>query len=127
MNIPKRKKIVSSTPKPLIVRGYSNFTKTMYYALLGIITETISDIEKEKMEKKAKDPHYVPKPDKLNDTKIAQDIYNKIGKLYPLSTFNVVILNLVGGSYQFSTSNNSTSYLAVSSGNKVFTIFKYKD
>ena len=127
MIMPKRKKIVSSTPKPLIVRGYANFTKTMYYALLGIITETISDIEKDKNEKKAKDPHYVPKPDKLNDPKIAEDIYNKIGKLYPLSTFNVVILNLVGGSYQFSTSKDYTSYLSVSSGNKVFMIFKYKD
>ena len=125
--MPKRKKIVSSTPNPLIVRGYANFTKTMYYALLGIITETISDIEKDKNEKKAKDPHYVPKPDKLNDPKIAEDIYNKIGKLYPLSTFNVVILNLVGGNYQFSTSKETTAYLSVSSGNKVFTIFKYKD
>ena len=127
MNRPKSKKIISTTPKPLIVRGYANFTKTMYYALLGIITEVISDYEKEKNEKKAKDPHYVPKPDKLNDTKIAEDIYNKIGKLYPLSTFNVVILNLVGGSYQFSTSKESTAYLSVYSGNKVFTIFKYKD
>ena len=45
--------------------------------------------------------------------------------LYPDSNFNVVILNLVGGEYQFANSRENTGYLAVASGNRVFTIFKY--
>ena len=127
MNRPKSKKVAPS-PKPLIVRGYSNFSRIMYYALLGVITEVISDREKEKKDKLIKDLNSAQKIDKLNDTKIAEDIYDKIGKLYPDSTFNVVILNLVGGEYQFANSREkTTAYLSVSSGNKVFMIFKYKE
>ena len=123
---PKPKKMVS-TQKPLIVKGYSNFSRVMYYALLGILTEVISDNEKEKRENFLKDPNSIPKVDKKNDTKIVQAIYDKIGKLYPDSTFNVVVLNLVGGAFQFSTSRDTTAYLTVISGDRVFMIFKYKD
>ena len=99
----------------------------MYYALIGIITEVISDREKEKKERLLKDPNAAPKIDKLNETKIAQDIYEKIGKLYPESNFNVVILNLVGGDYQFCSNKDNTAYISVASGNRIFMIFKYKD
>ena len=126
MNRPKSKKVVSST-KPLIIKGAYNLSKTMYYALIGIITEVISDREKEKKERLLKDPNAAPKIDKLNDTKIAQDIYEKIGKLYPESNFNVVILNLVGGEYQFFSNKDNTAYISVASGNRIFMIFKYKD
>ena len=126
MNRPKSKKKVVPTPKPLIVKSSANLSQAMYYALIGVITEVISDREKEKKDKMTRDPHFVPKND-FNESKIAKDIYDKLGKLYPLSTFNVVILNLVGGDYQFATSNNSTAYLSVSSGNRVFMIFKYKE
>ena len=126
MNRPKSKKVVSST-KPLIIREANNLSKTMYYALIGIITEVISDREKEKKERLLKDPNAAPKIDKLNDTKIAQDIYEKIGKLYPESNFNVVILNLVGGEYQFFSNKDNTAYISVASGNRIFMIFKYKD
>lgn len=126
MNRPKSKKVVSST-KPLIINGANNLSKTMYYALIGIITEVISDREKEKKERLLKDPNAAPKIDKLNDTKIAQDIYEKIGKLYPESNFNVVILNLVGGEYQFFSNKDNTAYISVASGNRIFMIFKYKD
>lgn len=127
MNRPKSKKKVFPSPKPLIVRCRANFSNTMYYALLGVITEVISDKEKEKIQKYNKDPNYKPKPDKLDDAQIAKDIYDKIGTIYPLSTFNVVILNSAGGDYQFSTNKDTTSYLSVSSGDRVFMIFKYKD
>ena len=126
MNRPKSKKVVSST-KPLIIQGANNLSKTMYYALIGIITEVISDREKEKKERLLKDPNAAPKIDKLNDTKIAQDIYEKIGKLYPESNFNVVILNLVGGEYQFFSNKDNTAYISVASGNRIFMIFKYKN
>lgn len=126
INRPKSKKVVT-TSKPLIVKGYANFSRVQYYALLGIITEVLSDLEKIKREKLRIDPNHKPIIDKPNDPKIAEDIYNKIGKLYPDSTFNVVILNLVGGEYQFCSYKENTAYLSVVSGNKVYTIFKYKD
>ena len=99
----------------------------MKYALLGIITEVVSDIEKEKKEKLLKDPNTVKKIDKLDDTKIVEDIYRKLLSLYPTSTFNVVIINLVGGTYQFSNSREDTIYIQVQSGNRVFMIFKIKN
>ena len=124
LNRPKSKKVVSAS-KPLVVKSYTNFSKVQYYALLGIITEVLSDYEKEKREKLRLNQN--PKIDKLNDSKIAKDIYDKIGKLYPDSTFNVIIINLVGGEYQFCSYKDSTAYLSVVSGTKVFNIFKYKD
>ena len=127
VNRPKSKKVPAG-PKPLIVTGYNNFSRVMYYALLGIITEVISDREKEKKEKLRNAPNSMPKTEKFNDTKIAEDIYNKLGKLYPETTFNVVILNLVGGGYQFAhNKEDKTAYLSVTSGDRVFMIFKYKE
>ena len=126
-NRPKSKKAVAG-PKPLIVNGYNNFSRVMYYALLGIITEVVSDREKEKKENLKKNPNYAQKTEKFSDTKIAEDIYNKLGKLYPESTFNVVILNLVGGAYQFANNKeDKTAYISVTSGNRVYMIFRYKD
>ena len=49
LNRPKFKNLTN--PKPLIIKGYNNLSRTMYYALIGIITETISDMEKEKIKK----------------------------------------------------------------------------
>mgnify|MGYP002622141272 CR=1 FL=1 len=46
INKPKLTKILS--PQPLIVKSYANLSRAMYYALLGIITEAISDREKDK-------------------------------------------------------------------------------
>ena len=99
----------------------------MYYALLGIVTEVISDREKEKKQQLLLNPNCKIISEKLDDAKIAKDIYDKIGRLYPDSTFNVVVLNLVGGEYQYAYSKENTAYLAVASGNRVFTIFKYKE
>ena len=123
---PKSKRPITTT-KPLIVKGFFNLSKVQYYALLGIITEVISDREREKKEKLLKDPQAKPKPEKLDDPKIAEEIYTRIGKLYPDSNFNVVILNLVGGQYQFYNNKENTGYLSVASGNRIFMIFKYKD
>ena len=121
----KTKKI-PPTP-PLILKKSTITSKQMKYALLGIITEVVSDIEKEKKEKLLKDPNTVKKIDKLDDTKIVEDIYRKLLSLYPTSTFNVVIINLVGGTYQFSNSREDTTYIQVQSGNRVFMIFKIKN
>ena len=127
MNRPKSKKKLSTAPKPLIIRGYYNFSKIQLYALIGIITEVLSDREKERNERLKKGQN-TQKIEKYNDTKIVEDIYDKIGKIYPDSTFNVVIINLVGGEYQFACSKEkTTSYLSVSSGNRTFMIFKYKN
>ena len=125
INKPKLKKILS--PQPLIVKSYNNFSRAMYYALLGIVTEVISDKEKEKKQQLLLNPNGKLISEKLDDAKIAKDIYDKIGRLYPDSTFNVVVLNLVGGEYQYSYSKENTAYLAVASGNRVFMIFKYKE
>ena len=125
INRPKLQKILS--PQPLIVKGYANLSRAMYYALLGIITEVISDREKDKRQQLLLNPNGKTVVEKLNEAKIAQDIYDKIGRLYPDSNFNVVVLNLVGGEYQFINSRENTGYLAVASGNRVFTIFKYKE
>ena len=124
-NRPRLQKILS--PQPLIVKGYANLSRAMYYALLGIITEAVSDREKDIRQQLLLNPNGRTVVEKLNETKIAQDIYDKIGRLYPDSNFNVVILNLVGGEYQFANSRENTGYLAVASGNRVFTIFKYKE
>ena len=124
INRPRLQKILS--PQPLIVKGYANLSRAMYYALLGIITEAVSDREKDIRQQLLLNPNGRTVVEKLNETKIAQDIYDKIGRLYPDSNFNVVILNLVGGEYQFANSRENTGYLAVASGNRVFTIFKYK-
>ena len=124
INKPQLKKILS--PQPLIIKSYANFSRAMYYALLGIITEVISDKEKEKKQQLLQNPNGRIFDEKLNETQIAQDIYDKIGRLYPDSNFNVVILNLVGGDFQFSNSRENTAYLAVASGNRIFMIFKYK-
>ena len=125
INRPKLQKILS--PQPLIVKGYANLSRAMYYALLGIITEVISDKEKDKRQQLLQNPNGKIIPEKLDDPKIAKDIYDKIGRLYPDSSFNVVVLNLVGGEYQFANSRENTAYLAVASGNRVFMIFKYKE
>ena len=125
INRPKLQKILS--PQPLIVKGYANLSRAMYYALLGIITEVISDREKDKRQQLLLNQNGKTVVEKLNEAKIAQDIYDKIGRLYPDSNFNVVILNLVGGEYQFANSRENTGYLAVASGNRIFTIFKYKE
>ena len=125
INRPRLQKILS--PQPLIVKGYANLSRAMYYALLGIITEAISDREKDIRQQLLLNPNGRTVVEKLNETKIAQDIYDKIGRLYPDSNFNVVILNLVGGEYQFANSRENTGYLAVASGNRIFTIFKYKE
>ena len=125
INRPRLQKILS--PQPLIVKGYANLSRAMYYALLGIITEAVSDREKDIRQQLLLNPNGRTVVEKLNETKIAQDIYDKIGRLYPDSNFNVVILNLVGGEYQFANSRENTGYLAVASGNRVFTIFKYKE
>ena len=125
INRPRLQKILS--PQPLIVKGYANLSRAMYYALLGIITEAVSDREKDIRQQLLLNPNGRTVVEKLNDTKLAQDIYDKIGRLYPDSNFNVVILNLVGGEYQFANSRENTGYLAVASGNRVFTIFKYKE
>ena len=125
INKPQLKKILS--PQPLIVKGYANFPRAMYYSLLGIITEVLSDIEKDKRQQLLLNPNAKIFNEKLNETKIAQDIYDKIGRLYPDSNFNVVILNLVGGEYQFANSRENTAYLSVASGNRIFMIFKYKE
>ena len=125
INRPKLQKILS--PQPLIVKGYANLSRAMYYALLGIITEVISDREKDKRQQLLLNPNGKTVVEKLNEAKIAQDIYDKIGRLYPDSNFNVVILNLVGGEFQFANSRENTGYLAVASGNRIFTIFKYKE
>ena len=125
INRPKLQKILS--PQPLIVKGYANLSRAMYYALLGIITEVISDREKDKRQQLLLNQNGKTVVEKLSEAKIAQDIYDKIGRLYPDSNFNVVILNLVGGEYQFANSRENTGYLAVASGNRVFTIFKYKE
>lgn len=126
MNKPKTKK-ASTASKPIIIRGYYNFSKIQLYALIGVITEALSEREKERNEKLKKDPH-LKKVEKYDDTKIVHDIYDKIGKIYPDSTFNVVVLNLVGGEFQFAFSKEKdTSYLSVSTGNRFFMIFKYKN
>ena len=125
INKPKLTKILS--PQPLIVKSYANLSRAMYYALLGIITEAISDREKDKKQQLLQNPNGRIDIENLNEAKIAQDIYYKIGRLYPDSNFNVVILNLVGGDYQFANSRDNTAYLCVVSGNRVFTIFKYKE
>jgi len=125
INRPRLQKILS--PQPLIVKGYANLSRAMYYALLGIITEAISDREKDIRQQLLLNPNGRTVVEKLNETKIAQDIYDKIGRLYPDSNFNVVILNLVGGEFQFANSRENTGYLAVASGNRIFTIFKYKE
>ncbi len=123
INKPKLKKILS--PQPLIVKSYANLSRAMYYALLGIITEVISDREKDKKQQLLQTGKIFD--DNLRETKIAQDIYDKIGRLYPDSNFNVVIMNLVGGEYQFANSREDTAYLSVASGNRIFMIFKYKE
>ena len=123
INKPKLKKILS--PQPLIVKSYANLSRAMYYALLGIITEVISDREKDKKQQLLQTGKIFD--ENLRETKIAQDIYDKIGRLYPDSNFNVVIMNLVGGEYQFANSRDDTAYLSVASGNRVFIIFKYKE
>ena len=123
INKPKLKKILS--PQPLIVKSYANLSRAMYYALLGIITEVISDREKDKKQQLLQTGKIFD--ENLRETKIAQDIYDKIGRLYPDSNFNVVIMNLVGGEYQFANSRDDTAYLSVASGNRVFMIFKYKE
>ena len=125
INRPRLQKILS--PQPLIVKGYANLSRAMYYALLGIITEAVSDREKDIRQQLLLNPNGRTVVEKLNETKIAQDIYDKLGRLYPDSNFNVVILNLVGGEYQFANSRENTGYLAVASGNRIFTIFKYKE
>ena len=99
----------------------------MYYSLNKIITEENSDREKDKRQQLLLNPNGKTVVEKLSEAKIAQDIYDKIGRLYPDSNFNVVILNLVGGEYQFANSRENTGYLAVASGNRIFTIFKYKE
>ena len=123
INKPKLKKILS--PQPLIVKSYSNLSRAMYYALLGIITEVISDREKDRKQQLLQTGKIFD--ENLKETKIAQDIYDKIGRLYPDSNFNVVIMNLVGDEYQFANSREDTAYLSVASGNRVFMIFKYKE
>ena len=123
-NKPKLQKILS--PQPLIVKGYNNLSRAMYYALLGIITEVISDKEKDKRQQLYQNNGKII-PERLDDVQIAKDIYDKIGRLYPDSSFNVVVLNLVGGEYQFANSRENTAYLSVASGNRVFMIFKYKE
>ena len=123
INKPKLKKILS--PQPLIVKSYANLSRAMYYALLGIITEVISDREKDRKQQLLQTGKIFD--DNLRETKIAQDIYDKIGRLYPDSNFNVVIMNLVGGEYQFANSREDTAYLSVASGNRIFMIFKYKE
>ena len=123
INKPKLKKILS--PHPLIVKSYANLSRAMYYALLGIITEVISDREKDRKQQLLQTGKIFD--ENLKETKIAQDIYDKIGRLYPDSNFNVVIMNLVGGEYQFANSREDTAYLSVASGNRVFMIFKYKE
>ena len=122
-NNSKLKKILSS--QPLIVKSYNNFSRAMYYALLGIVTEVISDKEKDKRQQSYQNNGKII-PERLDDVQIAKDIYDKIGRLYPDSTFNVVVANLVGGEYQYAYSKENTAYLAVASGNRVFMIFKYK-
>ena len=114
-----------SSPQPLIVKSYKNFSRAMYYALLGIVTEVISDREKDKKQQLLQNNGRI-EPEKLDDAQIAKDIYDKIGRLYPDSTFNVIVVNLVGGEFQYSYSKENTAYLAVASGNRVFMIFKYK-
>lgn len=114
-----------SSPQPLIVKSYKNFSRAMYYALLGIVTEVISDREKDKKQQLLQNNGRI-EPERLDDAQIAKDIYDKIGRLYPDSTFNVVVANLVGGEYQYAYSKENTAYLAVASGNRVFMIFKYK-
>ena len=114
-----------SSPQPLIVKSYKNFSRAMYYALLGIVTEVISDREKDKKQQLLQNNGRF-EPERLDDAQIAKDIYDKIGRLYPDSTFNVIVVNLVGGEFQYSYSKENTAYLAVASGNRVFMIFKYK-
>ena len=114
-----------SSPQPLIVKSYKNFSRAMYYALLGIVTEVISDREKDKKQQLLQNNGRI-EPEKLDDAQIAKDIYDKIGRLYPDSTFNVIVVNSVGGEFQYSYSKEKTAYLAVASGNRVFMIFKYK-
>ena len=114
-----------SSPQPLIVKSYKNFSRAMYYALLGIVTEVISDREKDKKQQLLQNNGRI-EPERLDDAQIAKDIYDKIGRLYPDSTFNVIVVNLVGGEFQYSYSKENTAYLAVTSGNRVFMIFKYK-
>ena len=122
-NNSKLKKILSS--KPLIVKSYNNFSRAMYYALLGIVTEVISDKEKDKRQQLYQNNGKII-PEKLDDVQIAKDIYDKIGRLYPDSTFNVVVANLVGGEYQYAYSKENTANLVIASGNRFFMIFKYK-
>ena len=119
-------KKVPPTP-PLILKNSTILSKQMKYALLGIITEVVSDREKEKKEKLLKDPNAIKKIDKLDDTKIVQDIYNRLMSLYPTSTFNVVIINRVGGIYQYSCSRDDTTFIQVECGKRVFMIFKIKN
>ena len=114
-----------SSPQPLIVKSYKNFSRAMYYALLGIVTEVISDREKDKKQQLLQNNGRI-EPERLDDAQIAKDIYDIIGRLYPDSTFNVIVVNLVGGEFQYSYSKENTAYLAVASGNRVFMIFKYK-
>ena len=120
----KTKKI-PPTP-PLILKNSTIGSKVMKYALLGVIAEVVSDREKERKERLLKDPNSNKKIDKLDDTKIVEDIYLRLMSLYPTATFNVVIINLVGGVFQFSYSREDTTYIQVQSGNRVFMIFKIK-
>ena len=120
----KTKKI-PPTP-PLILKNSTIGSKVMKYALLGVIAEVVSDREKERKERLLKDPNANKKFDKLDDTKIVEDIYLRLMSLYPTATFNVVIINLVGGVFQFSYSREDTTYIQVQSGNRVFMIFKIK-
>lgn len=120
----KTKKI-PPTP-PLILKNSTIGSKVMKYALLGVIAEVVSDREKERKERLLKDPNANKKIDKLDDTKIVEDIYLRLMSLYPTAIFNVVIINLVGGDFQFSFSREDTTYIQVQSGNRVFMIFKIK-
>ena len=112
---------------PLILRESTIPSRQMKYVLLGVITEVVSDIEKEKREKFLKDPNSIKKIDKLDDTKIVEDIYRRLMSLYPTAIFNVVIINSVAGNnFQFSNSGD-TSFIQVQSGKRVFMIFKIKN
>ena len=121
----KIKKVPPSPP--LILKHSTIVSKQMKYALLGVITEVVSDREKEKREKLLKDPNAAKKIDKLDDTKIVEDIYTRLMSLYPTSTFNVVIINLVGGEFQFTYSRDDTTYIQVQNGSRIFMIFKIKN
>ena len=55
-----------SSPQPLIVKSYKNFSRTMYYALLGIVTEVISDREKDKKQQLLQNNGRI-EPERLDD------------------------------------------------------------